>query len=362
MNYFFAWGQQWYQARNRQRPISNRDITFFLRQFAALITAGIPILQAFAILEKSQEKFGLRFIIYGIKRELQAGQSLAYCMRQYPIYFNELLCQLIYLGEQTGKLENMLALIANNEEKKLLLKQRIKQTLFYPSIILITGLLLMLCMLLFVIPRFMELFQDMQDKLPLITRLIFDFSLLLKKFLWPIAIGTNLLCFSLAIIKKKKILLLEWKNFLINLPILRNYFQKIMLAHFIRNLSIACTASVPILQALQLASAGRSLRTFNTAIRGLKMRIRAGESMHQAMIHHGLFPGFVVQMIKIGEESGSLDSMLVKIADFLEADIEQMARRLEQLLEPLIMIVLGVLIGGLVISMYLPIFKLGSTF
>jgi len=357
---FIRFGNHWYNQHKRRRGIVDADITAFLRQFATLINAGIPLIKACAILEKSQEKTALRLLIYSIKRDISAGRQLAHTMRQYPVYFNELLCQLIHLGEQTGKLDAMLGLIADAQEKKLILKKRIKQTLFYPSVILITAILLMLSMLLFVIPRFAELFQDTQDKLPLLTVWIFYLSAQLRKCSW--LIGMSFIClilFARQIKKTKLISILQ--NYLFNrLPILSQYLHKVILAHFTRNMSIAFAAGIPILDALQLASHG-SHPTFHHAMTILKSRVSAGESMHRAMSRHAYFSSFMVQMIKIGEESGMLDSMLAKTADFLEADIEQQTLRLGQTLEPLIMIVLGVLIGGLVVSMYLPIFKLGST-
>lgn len=351
----------WQQQRKFKQQITAKDIVCFLRQFAVLLTAGVPILQACSILEKSQVKIALRLLVYHLQRELQAGRQLAYCMQQYPLYFNELICQLVQLGEQTGKLESVLIHIANNEENKLLLRQHIKQTLFYPSIILITALLLLVCMLLFVIPRFAELFEDVRDKLPLLTRAIFTLSIQLKNNCWLFIAMCILLYFALRMSKKINTTKHLVDTAFTHLPILREYLQKIRLAHFIRNMSIACSASVPILQALQLANPSKTYAPFNTALAAVNLSIRAGESMHQAMGRHTLFPSFVIQMIKIGEQTGMLDTMLAKTADFLEADIEQLTLQLGQALEPLIMIMLGVLIGGLVISMYLPIFKLGST-
>ncbi len=357
---FFQYSKQWYMQKKQNRRIKKSDITAFLRQFATLLVAGIPIIKICGILEKSQEKIALRLLITRVKRELQSGRQLAYCMRQHPMHFNEQICQLIHLGEQTGTLGNLFVLIADSEEKKLALKQRIKQILFYPSIILITAVVLMLSMLLFVIPRFAELFADTQDSLPWLTLWIFSLSVKLRKFGWLILFFIPIMTICIHYFKKN-LLKNFWQPLFIKFPLLRGFFQKILLAHFIRNLSIACTAGLPILQGLQLARPTRTNRAFDHDIYLLKNRINAGESMHQAMSSDSFFPAFIVQMIKVGEESGMLDAMLAKTADFLEADIEQLTLRLGQTLEPLIMIVLGALIGGLVISMYLPIFKLGST-
>jgi len=351
--------KQWYQYKKQQRAVLETDIVTFFRQFATLITAGIPIIKACTILEKSQEKIALRLLIYSMKRDMLAGRQLAHSMRQHPIHFNELLCQLIHLGEQTGKLDTILILIADAQEKKLAVKRRIKQALFYPSIILITAILLMLCMLLFVIPRFAELFANVKD-LPLLTSCIFYLSAQLRRFGWLIGMGLIPTVLFAQYVAKFNIFSIIRQAAFTRLPILRQYLHKVLLAHFTRNMSIAFAAGIPILDALQLSSHGHANANFDNAMMSLKTRISSGESMHQAMTNHLYFSTYMVQMIKIGEESGKLDSMLAKTADYLEAEIEQITARLGQTLEPLIMIVLGVLIGGLVVSMYLPIFKLGS--
>ncbi len=343
-----------------RKNISTTDIAIFLRQFATLIAAGIPLIQSCEILEKSQEKTACRSLIYAIKREMLTGKTLFYCLHLHPKQFDSLTCHLIKMGEHTGKLDSVLMTIADHHEKNLAFIKRIKQALFYPCLITLTAFIVTFCMLLFVIPRFAELFYATQTSLPLLTVWIFSLSAALKHHLGMgaglLLIGGLYLYYGAGYHQLRNCL----QRLMTYLPLIKTYVRKIILARFVRNLAITFTAGLAITDALSLAANTTGDAQFIKLIRHLSNKIQAGVSLHQAMETLAYFPNLMVQMVKIGEESGMLTHMLDKMAVFLESEIEQVIIILSELLEPLIMIVLGVLIGGLVIAMYLPIFKLGS--
>jgi type IV pilus assembly protein PilC len=344
----------------QHRHITLFDICVFLRQFATLMAAGIPIIQSCEILEKSQEKIALRLLIYSIKREILSGKNLFYSMQQCPRYFNALTCQLVRIGEQTGKLDTMLIMIANHQEKNMAFKKRVQQALFYPCIIMITALIVTLGMFLFVIPHFATLFHDMEEKLPLLTLWIFYLSAKLKQYLWLGGVLTFLFILAIYHGQHQPHVKRYLQQLTAKLPLIKECLRKILLARFARQLAIAFAAGIPITEALTLAGNAHDNSEFTQTIVQLRNHINAGLPLHHAMEGLAYFPAFMTQMIKIGEESGMLEPMLSKTADFFESDIDQLVSRFHQLLEPLIMIVLGVLIGGLIIGMYLPIFKLGN--
>jgi type IV pilus assembly protein PilC len=350
--------KSWLQKLKNPHSITAFEITIFLRQFTTLISASIPVIQTCEILTKCQTNPRLRLLIYTIKRDLLTGRNLFYCLLCHPQYFDELTCRLIYIGEQTGKLEKMLATITSYHEKNHTFKQRIKQALFYPSVIVIIAILITLSMLLFVIPRFAELFQDITTQLPLLTQCIFYFSVKLREH-----IAALLMIFLAAVFftfRNRHFAFQLLKKVGIKLPTMQSYLHKIATIRFARYLSLTLSAGIPITNALLLTTHVCGNDTFANLVINLHKKVNAGVNLHQAMTMMGSFPTLMIQMVKIGEESGMLEPMLNKFADFIEADMDQLLQRLNLLLEPLIMLVLGVLIGGLVIGMYLPIFKLGN--
>jgi type IV pilus assembly protein PilC len=347
--------------RNQNKRITLFDITVFLRQLATLMSAGVPIIQSCELLEKSQVKSSIRLLIYSIKREMLTGKALYYSLQSHHPYFDELTCQLIKMGEYTGKLDEMLRIIADQQEKNLAFKKHMYQTLFYPCVICVTAFIVTFSMFIFVIPRFADLFQDTQVSLPLLTRCIFYFSAQLQQhlFLLLLPVMAGILAFfhpALSSHLKHRV-----RQFFIRFPPIRQCLHKIFLARFARNLAMTFAAGMPINEALKLAAdASESAEGSTVWAEKLRRHINSGLPLHHAMETLRYFPELMIQMTKIGEESGMLVNMLHKAADFLEADINQLINHLNQLLEPLIMLGLGVLIGGLVIGMYLPIFKLGN--
>jgi type IV pilus assembly protein PilC len=347
-------------ALKQKRRITAFDITLFMRQFATLLTAGIPILRCCEMLENSQIKIAMRLLIYSIKRDLLSGKDVYSSLCSHPRYFDALTCQLISIGEHTGKLDITLQMIAYEHEKQLVLTKRIKQALFYPCIICITALLVTLSMFLFVIPRFAELFADTNVPLPALTlwlfclsRIFSEHTILLFSPLFPV-----LLLFiphPISHLLKNKLLL-----YFIKLPLLKQFLQKITLLRFARHLAMTFTAGIPIMDSLKLIMHSHTNLEFSHTMIELRSKMNSGLQLHQAMQSLPYFPDLMIQMVKTGEESGSLDALLNKTAVFFESDIDELVSQFVRLLEPLIMLVLGVLIGGLIIGMYLPIFKLGS--
>lgn len=349
----------WHAIKQKQR-INAFDITVFLRQLATLLTAGIPILHCCDMLEKSQFKIAMRILIHSIKRELLAGKNVYASLRMHEHYFNPVTCQLIRIGEHTGKLDITLQMIADEHEKQLAFNKRIKQALFYPCIICITSLVVTLCMFLFVIPRFAELFADTHVELPALTKWLFFFSAQLNQHLLLLFFPVLLILPLFFTNEKSRALKQACLRKLTKLPLLHQFLQKMLLAKFARNLAMMFAAGIPILHALKLVTHSESNSAFNQAILQLRHQLSSGLQLHAAMQTLPYFPNLMIQMVKMGEESGSLDLLLQKVAGFFESDIDHLINQFSHLLEPLIMLVQGVLIGGLIIGMYLPIFKLGS--
>lgn len=351
--------KQFHQHILKKRKIAVLDITLFLRQLATLLQAGIPIVQCCHILEKSQEKHSLRLLIHLIKRELLTGKQLSSILQTQTTHFDNMTCQLMMIGEQTGKLDTILSTIANHHEQQLAIRARIKQALFYPCIIVCMAVMVTLIMFIFVIPSFADLFQEAHIPLPMLTRFIFQLSSILSLHtLYFIAL---LSLIGACLIQFKPTYKESCLHFIRHLPGIKPLRQKSILTHFARNLALTFSAGIPITQAMRLAANATTDARFKQIILRTNRHLDTGMQLHQAMLSTAYFPTLLIHMIKVGEEAGMLDYMLNKAADFYEAELKEITNHLNQLLEPLIMLILGVVIGGLVIGMYLPIFKLGST-
>jgi type IV pilus assembly protein PilC len=340
----------------QQRKPSFTDIAIFFRKLATLINSGIMMSQSCEILERSEENIQLKHMIHTLRHDMGSGQSFIESLKKFPEYFDEMTCQLLHIGMQSGTFAEMLIRVAVYKEKSLNLKKKIIQAFFYPTIILSIAILITIILLTFVVPKFAELFQHMSASLPLLTLGIIHLSSFLSHygflFLWPI-LAIFLLWDSL---KKSPHCRKMLEQVFIKLAI----FQKMKLTHFARNLSTTLAAGIPIIEALQLTARTTGSVIYENAITHLRLNLMKGHSLYQMMYQIPYFPPLLVQMVKIGEESGSLEHILEKVVELYESDIEHFISKLSQMLEPLIMVVLGVLIGGLVIAMYLPIFKLGT--
>lgn len=336
-----------------KQKMTPQEIAIFFRQLAVLIQSDIPIVQSLEVLEKSQEKQMMCLLIFNLRKDILAGKNLFQSFMNHPHPFDPFACHLIKLGEQTGRLSSTLLMVADYHERELKRHKDIKQALFYPCLITLIAFSMTLLMLIFIVPKFAELYDGMTDKLPLLTICLFRLSKAAYHLLWLLP----LLIVGSYFFRNKMSSIRVWLE---HLPGLTSLRHKIHLARFARHLAIAFAAGIPITDAL-LLSISTTHQATARAFALLYNKVRAGQQLHRGMAELPFFPPMLLQMTKIGEESGQLDRMLHKSADFLEAEIEQSIKRFNQVLEPLIMLVLGVLIGGLVIGMYLPIFNLGST-
>lgn len=352
---------QYYVERNKQaKPIRAFDIVLFFRQLATLIQARIPLIQTFELLEKIQEKNTLRLVIYAIKKDILSGKSLFDSMSYHANYFDSLTCQLIKIGEHTGKLDHLLLSIANYQEAHLARQERLKQILFYPSLVFMTAIIMTLCLLIFVIPHFAALFQTLPYPLPPLTQAIFYLSSIMQTLIWYFIILFVLFFFiyrRMKLTKQKAYL----RRIIMRLPLITTCVRQITLVNLNRQLALMLASGLTIIDALRLSGQACADPTFTLLIHKLRYQLTTGLTLYQAMSLYPDFPPLMIHLIKTGEETGMLESMLNKIADFIENDHNKRIEKLTLLLEPLIMLMLGVLIGGLVISMYLPIFNVGST-
>jgi type IV pilus assembly protein PilC len=342
------------------KKITALDITLFFRQLATLIYAGISISQAINILSQNSQHAKLLKIISSIKEDIATGNGLAHAMQKFPAYFDDVTCNLILAGEKSGTLDVMLERIAEHKEQLFLLKSKIKQALFYPIMILLVATIVTIVMLIFVVPRFTDLFQNMHAELPVFTLCVIHFANFLKND-WPIIfILFALIAIWFYFAKRFSRMKLLIDTAILKMPLIGISLQKFILAQWMRSLTTIFAAGIPITEALKILTHSIKNSLYRNAIQELYHNISAGKQLHLAMQSNKLFPGMMIQMIQVGEESGALEKMLAKVADFYESDLDRMISHLGRLLEPLIMIILGVVIGGLVIAMYLPIFKLGA--
>jgi len=333
-----------------KKPIKNREISVFLRQLATLITAGIPLLQSIEALQETQPNSEMQALIKLIQIDILTGKTLSFSFQSMIFYFGTLTHHLIDIGEKTGTLPDMLNRIALLKEKNLNFKNKLKQALIYPSIIALVALLISFIMLFFVVPRFAIVFNAMHSQLPAMTRGVIALSHNIKQYYWTI-----LFPFFIALFFRKKCLV-----YLFYTPFIKTLMHKIVLSQFTYSLATSLNAGIPLLEALKITSTVTALPSFKQNIQNLQLKISQGQPLHLALPEWHLFPNLLIQMVKTGEESGMLDKMLFKIAEMCESEVDHFITQIGHLLEPLIMIVLGVLIGGLVVSMYLPIFKLGA--
>jgi len=343
-----------------QKKITSLEILIFFRQLATLILAGISIAQALHILSQQTKHPAFVTLLTTIKEQIMAGNGLADSLRKFSIYFDDMTCSLILAGEKSGTLDRMLERIAYHKENVFSLQNKIKQALFYPCLILLVAALVTIIMLLFVVPRFTALFETTHAKLPAFTHFVIQLAHCLQQSWLFVLLIFVLLGIGLYSAKHYPRLKFYSDYLLLKLPLLGASLQKFILTGWAHSLSTLFTAGIPITEALKILTPSTGNSLYQHAIHHLYLDISAGKQLHTAMQNNPLFPTLLTQMVQIGEESGTLDKMLSKTADFYEADLDHLISQLNRLLEPLIMIILGVVIGGLVIAMYLPIFKLGA--
>jgi type IV pilus assembly protein PilC len=337
------------------------DIAIFSRQIATMLTAGIPLVQAFDIVGAGHDNPAMQKLILGIRADLESGTALAEALGRHPLYFDDLFVNLVTAGEQAGALDTLLDKIATYKEKTEAIKKKIKKALFYPAAVLVVAFIVTLILLIFVIPQFESLFKGFGADLPAFTRMVIDLSMFVQTKGWALGlvIGGGIAFYIYTKKRSKKLREFEDRLFL-KLPIIGSILVKAAIARFARTLSTMFSAGVPLVEALQSVAGATGNIVYEKAVLAMRDEVSTGQRLQRAMENTGLFPNMVIQMIAVGEESGSLDEMSAKVADFYEADVDNAVDSMSSLLEPMIMAILGVLVGGLVIAMYLPIFKMGA--
>jgi len=341
--------------------VSNEDIAVFSRQLATMMSAGIPMVQAFEIIGNGHEKPAMQKLVLDVKANIEGGSTLHESLAKFPLYFDSLFVNLVEAGEQAGALESLLDKIATYKEKTEALKKKIKKALFYPIAVLCVAVIVSIILLIFVIPQFEELFKGFGADLPAFTQMVVNLSRFVQHQGWWLAcvIGGSIYAFFY-FLKRSKKMQLAFDRILLKFPIIGPILQKAAIARFARTLSTMFAAGVPLVEAMQSVAGATGNIVYEEAVLRMKDEVATGQRLQRAMENTGLFPNMVVQMIAVGEESGSLDTMSGKVAEFYEAEVDNAVDSMSSLLEPLIMAVLGVLVGGMVIAMYLPIFKLGQ--
>ncbi|MFN3716632.1 MAG: type II secretion system F family protein [Thiobacillus sp.] len=343
------------------KKITDKDITLFTRQLATMMKAGVPLLQSFEIVARGHSNPSVQRLLMEIKADIEKGSSLTQAFGRHPKYFDRLFCNLVGAGEAAGILEAVLERLAIYKEKILAIKSKIKSALFYPVSIIVVAFVITAIIMIFVIPAFKDLFTSFGADLPGPTLVVMAISDFFVKWWWAIfgAIGAGLYGFFQAWRRSKKMQMMM-DRLLLRLPVFGPVIEKATIARWTRTLSTMFAAGVPLVEALDSVGGASGNQVFVEATNKIRSEVATGTSLTVAMQNTGKFPNMVLQMTAIGEESGSLDAMLGKVADFFEAEVDDAVEALSSLMEPIIMVVLGTLIGGMVIAMYLPIFKMGS--
>lgn len=341
--------------------ITPGDIAIFSRQLAVMMTAGIPLVQSFEIVGNGHENPAMQKLILDVKTSVEGGSSLHEALAKHPLHFDDLFVNLVEAGESAGALETLLDKIATYKEKTEAIKKKIKKALFYPAAVLVVALIVTVILLIFVIPAFEDLFVGFGADLPGFTRMVIDLSVFVRQkgIFLAAAIGGGIYTFLYFKKRSRKM-----QHFLdraaLKAPIVGPILEKAAIARYARTLSTMFAAGVPLVEALESVAGATGNIVYSEGVLRMRDEVSTGQRLQQAMENTDLFPNMVIQMIAVGEESGSLDEMSSKVADFYEDDVDAAVDSMSSLLEPLIMSILGVLVGGLVIAMYLPIFKMGS--
>ncbi len=341
--------------------VSEKDITLFTRQLATMMKSGVPLIQSFDIVGKGHSNPAVARLLLDIKTDVETGSSLAQAFRKYPLFFDDLYCNLIEAGEAAGILDSLLDRLAIYKEKTLAIKSKIKGALFYPVSIVVVAFLITAIIMIFVIPAFKELFQGFGANLPAPTLFLMSISDFFVAWWWAIfgGIGGGLYTFFY-FWKRSKKMQQVMDRIMLKIPVFGPLIRTASIARWARTLSTMFAAGVPLVEAFDSVAGAAGNAVYYDATKQIQREVSVGSTLTVAMQNTGVFPSMVLQMAAIGEESGALDSMLSKVADFFEAEVDDAVAALSSLMEPVIMVVLGTLIGGMVIAMYLPIFKMGE--
>ncbi len=345
----------------RGGSVNAGDIAVFSRQLATMLAAGIPLVQAFEIVANGNDKPAMQKLILDIKSDVEGGTSLHEALGRHPLYFDDLYVNLVEAGEQAGALESLLDKVATYKEKTEALKKKVKKALFYPAAVMAVAVIVTVVLLVFVIPQFESLYKGFGADLPAFTQFVIHISQLVQHDGFYMAVVLGGAVWAFIYFKKRSRAMREFLDrVILKVPVIGPILNKAAIARYARTLSTMFAAGVPLVEALDSVAGATGNIVYENAVKRMRDEVATGQRLQRAMEATGLFPNMVNQMIAVGEESGSLDEMSSKVATFYEAEVDNAVDAMSSLLEPMIMVILGVLVGGLVIAMYLPIFKLAS--
>ncbi|WP_022974778.1 type II secretion system F family protein [Nevskia ramosa] len=345
----------------RKKPIKGQDIAVFSRQLATMMSAGVPLVQSLEIVGRGHANPSMGEMVLGIKGTIEGGATLAESLAKYPRHFDDLFVNLVDAGERSGALETLLDKIATYKEKTESLKKKVKKAMTYPAAVIVVAVIVTTILLYFVVPQFAALFKGFGADLPALTQMVVSMSEFIQADWWVVLLIILGTFFGLreAHIRSPKVRRFT-DRLLLKLPVVGDILYKSAVARYARTLSTMFAAGVPLVEAMDSVAKAAGNIVFTEAIMQMRDQVSTGQQLQLTMQQTGLFPAMAVQMVAIGEESGSLDHMCAKLADFYEEEVDALVDNLTALLEPMIMVVLGVLVGGLVVAMYLPIFKIGA--
>jgi type IV pilus assembly protein PilC len=349
------------QRLGRGRKVTEKDITFFTRQLAVMMKSGVPLLQAFDIVAKGHSNPAVQRMLMSIKLDVETGNNLAQAFAKFPLQFDALYCNLVRAGEAAGILDNLLDRLATYKEKILAIKSKIKSALFYPAAVIAVAFLVTAVIMIFVIPAFKQVFSSFGADLPAPTLVVISISdYFVANWWWMFGLIAGTIWFFFYSWKRSVRMQAFMDRLMLRLPIFGDVIRKATMARWARTLSTMFAAGVPLVEALDSVAGASGNYVYYVATKKIQQEVSTGVSLTQSMQNSEVFPNMVLQMVAIGEEAGSLDAMLAKVADFFEQEVDDAVEALSSLMEPLIMVILGTLIGGMVVAMYLPIFKMGA--
>jgi type IV pilus assembly protein PilC len=349
------------QSYSGGRSISDKDLTFFTRQLATMLKAGVPLLQSFDIIARGHSNARFSRLMLDLKNKVETGSSLSQAFRDNPKYFDPLYCNLVQAGETSGMLDAILDRLAMYQEKILAIKSKIKSALFYPITVIVVAFVVVVVIMTFVIPSFKSVFASFGANLPWLTLQVIAISDFFVKYWWAMLIIVVATFIGLRVaIRRSEHLRYMIHRLQLKLPVIGSILEKATIARWTRTLQTMFAAGVPLVESLDAVGGASGNLVYVAATKRIQTEVSTGTSLTNSMAATNLFPTMVLQMCQIGEESGSLDNMLGKVADFYEREVDDAVAALSSLLEPVIIVFLGIVVGGLVVAMYLPIFKLGA--
>ncbi len=345
----------------KKQPITTTDVCFFARQMSTMLNAGVPLVQSFDIIGKGHENPSMAALILGIKDNVEAGDTFGEALKKEPLYFDDLFCNLVEAGEQAGVLESLLDKIATYKEKSESMRSKVKKALTYPIAVLVVCFIVSAILLIFVVPVFDEVFQSFGSELPAFTQMVVRMSEWMQIHWWKVIAGVYGTLKTYGFFFKRSE---EFRHFvdrtMLKMPIIGIIIEKSAIARFARTLATMSAAGVPLIEALNNVAGACGNIVYYDAVKEMQAAVSEGQSLQFSMVQAGVFPHMAIQMVAIGEESGAIDLMLDKVADYFEELVDNLVDNLSALMEPFIMVILGTLVGGLIVAMYLPIFAMGA--